>query len=83
MMKYEVIIPEKPERQIKKLDRITQMRVMRRLLELRENPDLGKPLHHCKIWSLRVGKYRVRYEINMNKKRVEIKSVRHRKKAYQ
>jgi len=39
-MKYEVIIPEKPERQIKKLDRITQMRVMGRLLELRENPEL-------------------------------------------
>lgn len=49
MMTYDVIIPEKPERQIKKLDRVIQTRVVRRLLELRENPELGKPLHCCTI----------------------------------
>ncbi len=56
-MTYEVLIPEKIERKIKKLNKVNQDRVISKLNDLEENPELGKPLRHTRLWSLRVGKY--------------------------
>ena len=81
-MTYEVLIPEKIERKIKKLDKVNQDRVISKLDDLEENLELGKSLRHTRLWSLRVGKYRITYEINKTKMQIYIESFRHRKEGY-
>lgn len=81
-MNYNVIIPEKIERKIKKLDKVNQNRVISKLSDLEENPELGKPLHHTRLWSLRIGKYRIIYEINQTRREIYVESFRHRKEGY-
>ena len=82
-MTYEVLVPEKIERKIKKLDKFNQDRVISKLNDLEENPELGKPLHHTILWSLRVGKYRIIYEINQTRMEIYVESFRHRKEGYE
>jgi len=81
-MTYEVLVPEKIERKIKKLDKVNQNRVISKLTDLEENPELGKPLHHTRLWSMRVGKYRIIYEIDKVRMQIHVESLRHRKEGY-
>ena len=82
-MTYEVLVPEKIECKIKKLDKVNQDRVISKLDDIEENPELEKPLHHTRLWSLRVRKYRIIYEINHTRMEIYVESFRHRKEGYE
>ncbi len=50
--------------------------------ELERTPEKGDPLRPSQYWRLRVGDFRVIYEIDRSSKRVIVLHVGHRKNVY-
>ena len=78
---YEIILPEKVRTQLKKLDKITQKRVISVLERIRIKPEhyvtklIGDP-----AYKLRIGDYRIILDIDKDK--ITIIKVGHRKNIY-
>ena len=82
-MTFKVLLHPKAAKEIQKIEKQIRTRIIECAKQLCENPDkLGKPLKQSDYWSLRVGDYRVIYEINQNKKQVIILFIGHRSKVY-
>ena len=82
-MKYKVILDPKAVSYLKKLDISISERILKSLWKLRENPaKFGKPLVGINLWVLRVGDYRVIYNLLEKDKKVEILFIGHRKNIY-
>ena len=81
--KYLIVQTPKFERRFRKLSLDLQQRISSQILELEIQPQAGKPLHgRLKgLFSLRVGEYRVVYEIR--KERVLLHLVAHRRAVYE
>lgn len=81
--KFEVRFTPRFLRNIKALDREIQVRVINEIKNLASNPYVGKLLRGewKGIYSLRVGDYRVLYQVKGNT--VFLLVVTHRKRAYQ
>ncbi|HNW05668.1 MAG TPA: type II toxin-antitoxin system RelE/ParE family toxin [archaeon] len=81
-MTFEIYITEKQKKILKSLDKKIEDQIFKKLEQLSENPELGKPLSHelsgCR--SLHIGNYRVIYEFKSDK--IYILSVGHRKYIY-
>lgn len=73
------------EKELRRVDRKQIPRVVEKVETLRENPF---PAGYCKlegsksVYRLRVGDYRVVYEVSIKERQVIIYRVRHRKDAY-
>lgn len=82
---YQVKIRSSAERDIKRLDEMWQRRIIKEILLLSSDP---RPINSKKLvgtdlgWRLKVGDYRVVYEIDDKNKTVIIYRVKHRKEAY-
>jgi len=81
-MVFEVLLHKKATKEISRLDAEMQQRIKKKLKELREYPKRGKPLKYSTFWSLRVGKYRAIYEVDVTNKRVIVLYIDHRDKVY-
>ena len=82
-MTFKVLLHPKAAKELQKIEKQIRTRIIESAKQLRENPDkLGKPLKQSDYWILRVGAYRVIYEINQNKKQVIILFIGHRSKVY-
>ena len=82
-MSFKVLLHPKAAKELQKTEKHIQIRIIESAKQLRENPDkIGKPLKQSDFWSLRVGDYRVIYEINPDKNQVVILFVGHRNKVY-
>ena len=82
-MTFKVLLHPKAAKEIQKIEKQIRTRIIESAKQLHENPDkLGNPLKQSDYWSLRVGDYRVIYEINQNKKQVIILFIGHRSKVY-
>jgi mRNA interferase RelE/StbE len=80
---FAVLLHPKAVKELEKIEHQTRTRITERLKELRNDPvTIGKALKHSDFWSLRIGDYRVIYEIERAKKQVIILFVGHRKKVY-
>jgi mRNA interferase RelE/StbE len=80
---FTVLLHTKAAKELKKMEKNLQGRILERARELRENPArIGKKLSQSDFWSLRMGEYRVIYQIDQNKKQVVILFVGHRSKVY-
>jgi mRNA interferase RelE/StbE len=80
---FKVLLHPKAAKELQKIEKQIRTRIIESAKQLLENPDkLGKPLKQSDYWSLRVGDYRVIYEINQNKKQVIILFIGHRSKVY-
>ncbi len=82
---YDVIITSHAERELRRLDRSTKNRILPAALALADNP---RP-HGClkvkaeeRLWRIRVGDWRVGYEIYDDTKVVRIIAVGHRREFY-
>jgi mRNA interferase RelE/StbE len=82
---YEVIITSHAERDLKRLDRSTKNRILPVALALADNP---RP-HGClkvktekRLWRIRVGDWRIGYEVNDETHVVKIITVGHRREFY-
>ena len=79
-----VIISKDAHKQYEHLSKSEQIKVRKKILLLAENPTAGKKLvgELRGIRSLRVWPYRIIYEINEAKKRIEVHKIAHRQGAY-
>jgi len=82
---YEVYLERSAENDLKRLPTSTLDRIVHQIKTLAENP---RPLGCRKItgskndWRIRIGDYRVLYEVNDRAKAVMVMRVRHRREAY-
>ena len=80
--KYKPLFTREFLRRLKKLDRQVQIRILREIKILEENPFSGKRLRGrlSGLLSLRIGDYRIIYQVS--KDRIVILTVGHRKTIY-
>ena len=82
---YEILLERRAERDIKKLSIEIFQRIIPRIKALAENP---KPPGSRKItgsksdWRIRIGEYRVIYEVDEKSRVVKVMRIRHRKDIY-
>jgi len=81
---YDVILQPDAEKFLKKLDKFIQDRIIKKLKELKNNAVLGVPLtaNLAGLWKLRIGDYRVIYQIIHTKLIVLVLRLGHRKNIY-
>jgi len=81
---YKVRLDDLAKKFLKKLDQQEQIRIIKKLRQLKTNSELGKPLtgNLSRLWSLRVGKYRALYEIRKNELLIFVLDIGHRKNIY-
>ncbi len=84
-MRYKLILSEKFDRAFSQLERTLQDRVVEGLKELAEEPYSGKQLKGKLkgLLSLRVGKYRILYQVQEEKLLIVVISLGHRKHVYE
>lgn len=82
---YEVRLEDSARRFLKKLDKETNKKLIKKFRSLEENPELGKPLtgNLAGLWSLRVGKFRAIYKIQRNELIILVLDIGHRKNVYE
>jgi mRNA interferase RelE/StbE len=86
-MTYSIHLAKEAESDLESLHKSGRklfMRILTKIESLSENPREGKPLvgNHKGEFSLRVGNYRIVYEIDTAKHIVYILTVKHRKHVY-
>jgi mRNA interferase RelE/StbE len=82
-LKYEIIWSDTTIKQIKKLEYIIARRIYKKVEELSENPyRMSTKLVGDPYFRLRVGDYRVIFEIENEKLRVLIVKIGHRSEVY-
>ena len=81
---FNIIFDKKAAVYFKKLDSENKIRIGKKLEDLKNNPELGKPLtgNLSGLWSLRIGKYRLIYQIKNQELVIFILDLGHRKNVY-
>lgn len=82
MVNYSIIIHKKAKKEYDLLDKTIQERIKEKISELNEFPEREIHLTHSNFWKLRIGDYRVIYEINNKDKLIVILYLGHRKNVY-
>lgn len=83
-MMYRVILPKSVQKELDRLSDVMANRILARLTELETNPrppDVKK-LKGRNAWRIRVGDFRVIYEIHDREQRVLVITVGHRREVY-
>ncbi|MEM3366468.1 MAG: type II toxin-antitoxin system RelE/ParE family toxin [Candidatus Methanomethyliaceae archaeon] len=81
-MSFTVLLHPKAAKELEKVDGEIIARIVERLKELKDNPEIEKILKYSNFLSLRVGDYRIIYEIDRTKKQVIILFIGHRSNVY-
>ena len=84
-MSYKILIDDKVIKDLKKIDKTWQSRILHKIKTvLAEDPYRGKRLvgNLSPYWRLRVGDYRIIYEIEEERVIVEVIRIKHRKEVY-
>ena len=81
---YIVILQSKAEKFLKKLPKDIQKRIIEKLKELKEKPEMGVPLtaNLTGLWKLRIGDYRAIYVIRKSELTIFVIRIGHRKNIY-
>lgn len=85
MTRYDIEISETAEKQLKKLQRGDQRRVVRAIVALADEPyprGSRKLSGYNDVFRIRVGRYRVIYSVSGNRLIVIILKIGHRKNVY-
>lgn len=84
MMTYEVEFTKSAQKELKKLNPDIRLRITKAIYALGNNPRKGsvRPMVGSKSWRLRVGEYRVIYDIAEQKLTILIIQVGHRRDIY-
>ena len=82
-MSFRVILHPKAVKSLEKLNGRVGLEIKRKLELLGNRPELGKRLRYSNFRSLRVGEYRVIYEIWRGEKKVVVLFIGHRKRVYE
>jgi len=84
MAKYDLVFSKTADKEIFNLDKAVVKRVWTKLAELREIPFPAGclKLQGYDLYRLRVGDYRIIYEVNLDMRFIMVYYVRHRSDAY-
>ena len=83
-MKYQVILPKSVQKELNRLPDEIEDRILARLADLEANPrptDVRK-LKGRDAWRIRVGDYRVIYEIHDQVLQIIVVTIGHRREIY-
>ena len=80
----DVILSQNARKQYEHLPTSEQAKIKKKLFALKQNPSAGKKLtgELSGICSLRAWPYRILYEINKAKARIEVHKIAHRQGVY-
>ena len=83
-MIYEIYIYPKAEKEIEKIGKPFRDAVINKIQKLAENPyPVGSiKLTNVDLYRIRIGNYRVLYEVEKKDKRILITRIKHRKDIY-
>ena len=83
-MPYSVYLKKSAEKELSSLSSVTHDKIVKHLVDLEQNPlPKGvKKLRGMDAYRLRVGDYRILYQINSKKQIIEIMAIAHRKDIY-
>ncbi|HEV2137846.1 MAG TPA: type II toxin-antitoxin system RelE/ParE family toxin [Nitrososphaerales archaeon] len=81
-MSFSVLLHPKAASSLKKLQASIRTRVVESMKELERLPEKGDQMKPSRFWRLRVGDYRVVYEIDRKTSRIIVLYVGHRKNVY-
>lgn len=81
-MTYKVYLHKKAAASLSKLNNPVQSRIKDSIKELELNPEKGEKLTGSNFWRLRVGDYRVIYEIDNANKKILVLYIGHRRNVY-
>ena len=84
-MGYEIVIKKSAQKEIKQLPKHTINRVITKIKSLEENAypaGAVKLVGSENTWRIRVGNYRIIYDVYEDRLVTEVVAVRHRKDAY-
>lgn len=82
---YQVLLAKSATRELQRLPSKTQDRIIEALEDLEQNPrpqGCKKLAGSSHLWRIRSGDYRILYEIDDNKRIVDVNAIRHRSDAY-
>jgi mRNA interferase RelE/StbE len=79
---FSVLLTPKAAKSLRKLARSVGPRIAEALKILERFPETGEQLKPSRFWKIRVGDYRVVYEIDRPSNRVIVLFVGHRKNVY-
>ena len=82
---YKILIERRAEKDLNALDHLIKERVIKRILILGNNPrptNCKKLIGSENDWRVRIGDWRIIYEVNDKLKEVKIYSIKHRSMAY-
>ena len=81
-MTFSVLLSPKAARSLGKLQRSVGRRIVESLKELEQSPEIGEQLKPSWFWRIRIGDYRVIYEVDRASNRVVVLFIGHRKNVY-
>lgn len=82
-MSFKIFFHPKAKQFILKLDTHAKERIKNKIKELKQFPEQrGKHLKYSNFWGLRIGDYRVIYEIHKQECKVIVLFIGHRKNVY-
>ena len=81
---YKILLERRAEKDLDALDGSLRKRIIKRLLLLQDNPRFGsKKLASSKnAWRVRIGDWRIIYEIGDKNKVVKVYRIKHRSRVY-
>ena len=81
---YDVVLSNNAKKQLDKIDFLITKRIIQKLYELKSNPRPpgNKKLNNLLGYRIRIGDYRILYEIDDSDKIVTVYKISHRKEAY-
>jgi len=85
MTSYAITFARSARKDLEALNRPLIARILKRIEALAEDPrppGCRKLVGQANLWRVRIGDYRVIYEIDDGKKLVDINAIRHRSEAY-
>lgn len=81
-MSYSILLHPQANIFLDNLDQGMRKGMRKKLEELQKYPERGNHLRYSVFWSLRVGDYRIIYEIDEKEQKVIILFIGHRKDVY-
>ena len=81
---YKVLLEHRAENDLDVLDSVIRERILERVLKLQNDPRVSakKLQGSTNAWRLRVGDWRIIYEIDDTRKEIKIYRIKHRSGAY-
>ncbi len=81
-MTFTALLRPRAAKSLRKLQRSMGGRIVESLKELEHSPEVGEQLRPSQFWKIRIGDYRIIYEIDRPSKRVIVLFIGHRKNVY-